>query len=227
VGFASPTSAGSFLLLSGFATAVGTLVSDVTPLPPITSGIVWSQTGGAGGYDPGGIGNGGAVGIYYCANAASIGTAVTTVMPVALSGSGFTCTVAGEFALYEFSGIATTSPFDRGNAGHQNSINASTPNAGNLTTTANDLLIAAFTTAIASSNTGAANISAGPSYTLGVNMTVAAVGQFQYQLNVPAGTYSTAFTGTEPIWGAAAVAYKAATSSAAAAITTSQGFMLL
>lgn len=210
VGFSSPTTAGNLLVYVAWShyslTSAGSFA--LLDVVPTTSGFSWGSSFGTNWSSvSGGAGNCGQISIYYIPNAASM--SVTTVATSGINGSGTITSANVEFSLYEFSGVAISSPLDKF-TGTQNGV-SSTPSTSNLATTATDLVIASF-----GGNQTGSNISAGTSYTLGVNATVSTVGQTQYQLNVPSGSVATAFSGgTEPNWGCYAMSFKtaAATSS--------------
>jgi len=199
VGFSSTTTAGSLLVcvvygrLSSTTSSVG-----AGQLAAITSGITWTEaTLNSWTTTPGTTAGG--LRILYRANAPSIAPGITTTATHNISGSGFTATMSVEFALYEFSGIATSSPVDVTRAVAQST---GTPTVGTMTTTKTDLVLVGF-------SGNSANATAGAGYILGINMGVATTGQLQYALNVPAGAQSTAFTpGSQTNFAGAAVGFK-------------------
>lgn len=202
VGFSSTTTAGNLLVCACYGrTSSATTGVGNGNLTPTTSGITWTSAGiqNAWSVTPGTTG--GSYNIYYSANAPSITSATTTAVAHSTAGSGFSASMSVEFALYEFSGIATTSPVNVTRAPGQST---GTPGAGTLTTTLTDLVIVAF-------SGNSANATAGSGYTLGVNMTVSTTGQLQYALDVPAGGQATAFTpGAQTNFAAGAVGFKIA-----------------
>lgn len=202
VGFGSDTTAGDFLVLIAWATTTGTSTLDNPSFTgvPTTSGFTWTAGSGA-------LWNGssdhsaGLVGMYYIQNAAAMSSSTTTTITASAPGSGVSLTLKVEFALYEFSGVAHSSALD---TSATLSGSSSTPATGNLTTTATDLVIVAYS----ADPNGGANISQGSGYALGVNATTATIGQAQYR-TIASGSIATAFSGgTEPNWGAIAMAFK-------------------
>lgn len=213
VGFTSNTTAGNLLVcvtwVYNSATSGNSASGNNWAAANITtSGVTWTQVRTPFGYDdasPFPLNEGGH-GIFYIANAPAISSSTLTTFAITNnSGSPHTFTAHLEFSFYEFSGIAASSPVDTvviGNLTTPSSPNG-TPSAGNITTTAaNDLLFVVYT------GQPGSNLTAGGSYTLGVNAAVAVVGQTQYRMNVASGTYATAFTGTVPFYGITATAFK-------------------
>lgn len=203
-GFASPTSAGSLLVMSGWITAgFNTLSSNVSlATPPPLGTSSWATTQLALGIPSG-------IGYWVIENAPSIATTSTTKAIGVLTGSGFTVSSATvEFALWEFSNMVTASAKDVVQFAHSaNSV----PNAGGLTTTAVDIVMQTYVAR------GGPAISAGTGYTLGIAGSAVIESQTQYQLSVPASTVTTAFVGTQTgTWISLAVSYKASTVTAAA-----------
>lgn len=199
--FGSNTTSGSLLICVVWATTTSGTSQDQpnSSGPCSTSGFTWTTA-------VTNVGNGsglsaGMVGLYYIANASSMSNATTTTWTASAPGSGNALTLKAEFSLYEFSGISPSSVVDVFTS--RAAQTGGTPTTSNLNTTLTDLVIVAL-------NAIGSNISAGAGYTLGVNATVATVGQTQYQLNVAAGSIPTAFSGTETAWGALAVAFKGA-----------------
>lgn len=166
----------------------------------IPAGVTWSHA--ASSWLVGNPGNGGRLDVFYMFGAPAINTNVTATISFGGSGGHTISSVNIEFSVYEFSGIKTTTALDTSASNNDNSGSGTTVDAGTLTTTATDLLIACFQSIPGS------NISAGTSYTLGPSALVATIGQCQYRLNVNAGSVATAFGGTETYWGALAFAFK-------------------
>lgn len=201
VGFSSTTTAGNFLICACYGRiSSATVGTGNGNLVPTTTGITWtSATLNAWSTTPGTTG--GSLNIYYAANAPSITSATTTTVAHSIAGSGFSAAMSVEFALYEFSGVATTSPVDATRATSQST---GTPGVGNITTSNTDLLVVGF-------SGNSANATAGSGFTLGVNMTVSTTGQLQYKFSVPPGTNATAFTpGSQTNFAALAVGFKSA-----------------
>lgn len=113
-----------------------------------------------------------------------------------------------EFALLEFSGVANTGE-DAGQSGNFNNTGVSSPvQATGALTHASDLILSAFTSQEAGSP-----LPAGSGYTLGPSAAVATIGQMEYWLNAPIGTYNGNFGGSLPYWVMAWTSMKAAAAS--------------
>ncbi|MGD1214312.1 MAG: hypothetical protein ABR861_04920 [Terriglobales bacterium] len=211
VGFGSPTTPGNLLVcVVWFNFTTATLASFGANAAPTTPGFTWTQAPYTSGeWDTGNPGASGFAGIYYVADAAAM-SALTTVLGEVTINAGGGTTVSGaavEFALYEFSGVAT-SPLDTGGFELWDAGSPSTPAIStDLPTTTTDLVIACL-----SAKPGG-SLLAGSGFTLGISASVATIGQSEYQLNVAAGSVPVAFTGTESYWVVAAVAFKAASGS--------------
>lgn len=213
VGFDSPTTAGNLLVCVTYcynhATA-GNSADGVSwgPSNLSTAGVTWTQVRNPFGYNdvyPFPL-NQGAIGIFYIPNAPSISPAtLTTFSLVQNNGGPHIFTTNLEFELYEFADIIPTSPVDAfviGNLTYPSSPNG-TPGGGNIVATGVDDLIF-----VSYSGKPGSNIAAGSGYTLGINASLAVVGQTQYMLDAPPGTYPTAFSGTVPLFALLAVAFK-------------------
>jgi hypothetical protein len=208
VGFGSSTTAGNLLVCVGYinATTPGANAGGASFQGlPATAGLTWvlaaaHSVSASSGYLNGASNRSGSVAIWYAANAPSIAPSATTVVTAHDSGSGFTETITVEFTLYEFSGVATATPVDVVKNVPGTFGGSGTVNPGTLVTTGTDLVLVAFIG-------NQSNISAGASYTLGVNATSATTGQAQYQLNVASGSIATAFTGSQTNFGATAVGF--------------------
>lgn len=205
VGFNNPTTAGSLLILVGWIT--GQAINVNLPSSITTPGFTWSSGVGGGNWSFGGGVHSGVAFVYYIANAASMSITTKTIVNHFSLSNGKS--VQMEFTLYEFSGIVFSSPVDK--VGATNNVTGGTPNSNFATpTSATDLIIAVFS---GDSIAGGVNISAGSGYTLGINATVAKVGQMQYKFDVPSGLSSATFGGgTEPTWGCGVVSFKETTS---------------
>jgi PA14 domain len=124
------------------------------------------------------------VAIYYIAGASSMSTGTTT-----------SCTAdqgTVTFRMYEFTGVAASSPKDTSGVEANSSGSSSTVTAGNLTTSFTDLIFVA----------SAGGTTAGSGYTSG------AVDSDQYILNQASGTVSTAFGNAATYWAAVGLAFK-------------------
>ena len=197
-GFSNPTIPGNFLLLIAWATATGSTSSNPLISNPVTPGFTWTrvatQTNGVITFAP-------AVGMWYIPNAPSMATSMHTTISIA-GNSGHSTTQAVEFSLYEFSGVALTSPVDTF-VTPANPAGTSTPHSA-LVTTATDMLVFAYT-----GGTLGSNLSSGAGYTLGVNSTVAVTGQMEYVISLSAGTNAFTFVGgTKVRWAGVAAAFK-------------------
>src|ERR1700727_2710740 len=112
VGYSSNTAAGS-LLVCVIRASYNDSTNDVLSISaPSTSGFTWTA-GGSGSWDaiistsPLRL-KGGAVRIYYIANASIMSTSVTTTVTATVGGT----TPSVSFELYEFTGVVTSSPVD-------------------------------------------------------------------------------------------------------------------
>lgn len=92
---------------------------------------------------------------WYVANCNAVSPATNISVSIAFTGPQ---NVHYSFAIFEFSGVATSSPFDTSSAGATGSV--STPNCGSITTAQQDLIIANATSG------GSAAQTAGSGYTL-------------------------------------------------------------
>jgi hypothetical protein len=201
-GFSSNTTAGNVLVCVVFGRYTSThsgFFSGLNFLTPVTMGITWVAAVGPSWNDSTNTTGGGAQ-IFYAANAPSISSSTTTTVQIQSSGSGSQVggPMSGEFMLYEFSGVAHSSPID---TFRSPAHSTGTPNPGTMVTSKTDLIMSIF-----SGDSG--NISAGPGYSLGINATVPTTGQLQYELNVAPGSVATAFSGSQTNYGASAVAFK-------------------
>ena len=213
VGYTSNTTSGNLLVLIAWArknTSTGGNVPSIGT--PATSGITWVLAKGNN-YDAATTdGFTGAVAIYYVANAPSVSSATTTSFTAAVAETGsFVC----EFSLYEFSGVAVSSPLET-TAG--SNTGSSIPNAGNLITSFTDLLVTAY-------QGDGSSVTVGSGWTLSTNATTATPGQAQYILNQGSGTKSCAFgSSSSGSWGASGAAFK---QGGAAATGSSTGFSMI
>lgn len=191
VGFTSNTTAGSMLVCVAYASAASAVP---TISVPVTSGFTWTL-----GASEGGSSANTRVAISYIPNASSMATSVTTTV----TATAATGVVDVEFALYEFSGVATSSPVDTSQVAQGT---AATPSTTNLSTTNTDLILVAACGAASSAG------AAGSGYTLGITSShqiSGNVGQTQYILNQASGSIATAGFGTSWTgWGVVAIAFK-------------------
>lgn len=133
--------------------------------------------------------------IYYIVNAAS--TSASFVASVQEAGGPIAnVTMTVEFSLYEFSGVQVTtgggalSVVDTTAFFLKDVVSGGSLIGGTITPTHNnDLIIAAYS---GDSATGS-NVASGASYTLGVDATIAILGQAQYKLNASTGAQSFLF----------------------------------
>lgn len=154
--------------------------------------MTWTQLGSAVGTQAPALFKG--VGFFgIVPNAPSVSSGTNTTFQCGFSGSFGTKTV--EFALLEFSGCSQAAFAGGVDAEHSASGASGTPNSGTLSTTGTDLIMGVMV-----GNSG--TITQGAGYTLGPTMTAVTFGQMQYRLNVPAGSISTAWVGSESNWGA-------------------------
>lgn len=208
-GFSSPTTPGNLLVCvfwGNYQSTNGVAVGALGLQFPTTSGFTWTGVRAVFGWQTGGNLNSGQFGVSYIANAPLMNPSdLTTESTVLLGNSGGNYNVQVEFTLYEFSGAATSSPVE------QNIVatgSSSSPNPGTITiVNANDMIFVGH-----AGNRSGTNASVGAGYTLGINATVAILGQVQYQTSVTTGAHATAFSGSIPNWGAMAVAFKPAAS---------------
>lgn len=216
VGFSSTTGAGNLLVLviwqNGGTT--GDVISITTM--PISGGYSpsdWLSAAAnqSAGNDDGGITYCSGVGIFAIPNAPSMTSSQTTTVTARNNGAAGTIKV--EFAMYEFSGVAASPIYDLTSFDGQgvDFIGDSGTPGGNwvsgfgISPTAHtDLIIVAMQAQAGS------NLTAGTGYTLGINASVATIGQVMYQLNAPPGQTSASFVGSDNFWSVAALAFNAA-----------------
>jgi hypothetical protein len=186
-GFSSTTGSGHLLVCIAWGVIGAGSSNGPTFSTPVTSGFTWVSAGlfsleAAG------------TGVWYIANAAAMTPGTTTTVTMATTQTGG-LSFKGEFSLYEFSGMATSSPVDQSGGVGQSSTAPNTRNT--LTTAATETWMFAYAGQVGS------NLTQASGWSLGVNATTALIGQTEYFLNVPAGTYtaaSTAFSATNPRW---------------------------
>jgi hypothetical protein len=203
--FSSNTTAGNLLVLIAYYNQAVTSGSGFAPANFSVTGVSWGTVQASGGYDA--APHRSSSGIFFVGNAASVLSSAVTTATITANPSSANGTLAIEFAMFEFSGIAASASQVTGGAlvdtkNTKGSQTSSVPDQGTITTSKTDLIITWFI-----GNSG--NDSAGAGYTLGPNMLVATTGQMQYQLNVPAGSAATAFSGSQSNWGGGAMSFKA------------------
>ncbi len=215
--FTTPTVAGDLIVCVSYFQNIGGGGGDQA-IPVIAGGYgsTFSASYAEGVYEDGF--DKGSTQINYIGNAPSM-TSSNTITVQATNDGIHTGTVSEEFDLYEFSGIAfpLVQQFKQINCcGSSSGSNPSVSFGGSTSDT--DLIIVGLT-ALAGSN-----ISAGGSYTLGINGSVAVVGQIQYLLNAAPGQSSAAFVGTEPFWATTVITFKAGPT-ASSAVPRHRGFV--
>jgi len=207
VGYNATTTAGNLLVCVVSA-------QDDVDIPaistPVTTGFTWSLLNTATYQD---VGNSlyGRVSHYYIANAGAM--SATTRVTATQNRATF---IQVEFALYEFSGVAQTTPLDISATSSNGS--SSVPSTANLSTTATDLIFVSMATSSLSAG------SAGSGFTLGVSAPAIESWQSQYILNQSSGSIATAFGTSKPHWGCAAVSLKSAASGNASVSVTGVTF---
>ena len=202
VGFASNTLANSLLVCVVWATGSSVAAGTLGITAPVTSGFTWTLAVAAAQWnDPSGP-NRGKVSIFYIAGAGAMATTTTTAVGATETGTSPTCGV--EFSLYEFTGVATSSPLETSSSAVDSTGSSTDPAPGSLTTSNTDLILSCYQCESASNL--AANTSAG--FTLGVNAASETTGQTQYILNEASGTIVTSWPSTQAYWAAATVAFK-------------------
>jgi hypothetical protein len=197
VGYNNITTAGNLLICVVWA-ASSPAVSGFPPTinTPLTSGFTWVLAGSAQ-YSDIGTPQYGSIAVYYIANAASMPTATKTTVSAA---GGLHNLTQVEFALYEFSGVATASVIDT-SATSNDGFN-SIPSTAALVTSVTDLI---FVSTVCE---GAAP-SLGSGYTSGIKSSHISSGLSQYIANQAAGTIATGFGSIDNYWGCVAIAFKA------------------
>jgi hypothetical protein len=200
--FSEATLSGSLLVCVVQASYISDTGGGITFSAPTTSGFTWtlaasdtyeevvsSHDGELLTYYNGGVA------VYYIADASAMSDTTTT--SVSATGGGGTPTTS--FNMYEFTGVATSSPLDTDSGARNATGTSSTINPGSLTTTASDLIFVSCTDSGATHGTG---------FTSGVT------DADQYRLNIAAGTIATAFGTSAGVWASVAVAFKSNSTSA-------------
>lgn len=202
-GFASNTTTGNLLIFVIYAKQVGGGAGGLSLNSPVISGgysgtfisgptSFWTDTG---------VSGEGIAWIRYLGNAPQM-TPSQTATVRANNGAIGTGTVSVEFDVYEFNNITFPLVMDLGVSGTtNNNQTGGTPSVSFSATGNTDLIIAALTAVPGS------NISAGSGYVLGINASLATVGQTQYQLSAPSGQTASSFSGTESKWGVGAISF--------------------
>lgn len=221
VGFDSPTTAGNLVVCVVWAN----IDTSGTPsleggLPVVSGGYSGSFIGhpnaGAGWQFPLSPGLGAShlgFGEMWCIpNAPSLSPSNLFSVTVYNEGS-FSGDVNVEFALFEFSGV-DASILDLGSSGSASDDQVGgTPDVTFSATTNTDLILT-----VLSAYPGS-NLSAGSGFTLGPDASVATIGQVEYVLNAAPGQTDSGFSGTEPYWGIAALAFGQASGSPTVTVT--------
>jgi hypothetical protein len=217
VAFPSATSAGNLVvgITWGRGTSTSGTISSLNSISinSIGQSITFTFGQASGSWtDAGGTANGEAT-IFFCANCPAIANTTTFTFTGNMSGSGNCGGTCGlgltvEFALYEFSGITTTSPKDQSAS---SSGTSSVPmNSSNFIANQADLGVAAY------SGQPGSNVSVGACCILGTNASAATVGQIQYVTTLSTGTTSASFSGgTVPLWVGTEITFKMAAAPAA------------
>jgi hypothetical protein len=205
VGFPAPTTAGSLIIVDAWFRAGSPAAFQFVGNTSMTSGLAATgeNTRDMANYASGEIGE---VDVAYFVGASSLATTVAAVVEIAIPTAGTATATVMEYALYEFGNAGGLIKFQ---AQASNSI--LTPTTAPITLAGSALVFSTFFAPIAT------NVAAAANYTLGVNATLATVGQFQYDLLASAGTITTAFGGpvANSAWACIAMAFS--TSAAAAA----------
>lgn len=122
-----------------------------------------------------------------------------------------------EFSLYEFSGVqqsdgaGAAAVIDAQGGFEKDSVTGGVLLGGTITPTQSDLIISSYS---GDSTTGG-NVTAGSGYTLGVDATVATLGQMQYELSSGIGSQSSLFASNPAtFFGGPALAFKPISASA-------------
>ena len=218
VGYASNTLSGSLLICVVWADgSAATAVGALSIAAPVTSGFTWTLAKQGTSWSDSSTFYKGNVAIYYIANASAMASTTTTTASCSKAGtSPISCGV--EFSLYEFTGVATSSPLETSSSSVDSTGSSTDPAPGSLTTSNTDLILSCYQ--CESATNLAANTSAG--FTLGVNAASETTGQTQYTLNEASGTIVTSWPAGQFYWTAAAVAFKSATQP----IKRSQAFII-
>lgn len=221
-GFASPTTAGNFLVCVQWTYQDGE-VFGVNP-PTISGGYGGSFTEPDGDSTPAWVTVVGATltetataDVFVIANAPSMSTSQLVTAAAENdpdNGSGHSIQV--EFDLYEFSGVPTSPTFDVDSyaLGPEGGGSPETPTVSFAPSAATELLIAVFV------GKPGSNLAAGSGYTLGINSTLSnTIGQLQYQLGAASGQTSAAFSGTSTNWGMEILGFELSGSSPVVTVT--------
>jgi hypothetical protein len=198
-GFGSTTLAGDLLVLVIWSKSIGSTSLISNPISGGYSPSSWTSFGSSAGNDDDSPTYGADCFIYYLPNAAPMTAAQTTTITVRNNNLA-TGTISIEFSVYEFSGIAASPVLDVIASDFNDS---GTPATTWASTTHTNLIICVFAAQPGS------NLTAGAGYTLGVNASVATIGQTQYQLNAAPGQTGAGFSGTDNFWAFAAVSFNA------------------
>ncbi len=223
VAFSNSTVAGNLLVCLAYSTGVGAGVASL----PVINGTYGSSFGSSGASTPveaewknSSTGALGFVQISWIGNAPSMNNSTNTITVTTINDGTGTQTLAVEFDLYEFSGVLNplSIQFAQINVCSVGCTSGTPTVSFGGSTTNTDLIL------VAQVSQPGANIAAGSGYILGINATVAVIGQLQYQLNAPAGQTSASFSGSEPKWEATVVTFEAIPSGATV-VPRHQGFV--
>jgi hypothetical protein len=204
--FASNTTAGNLLVLVATNRQTRTSGSGFNPasITVTTSGVTWVNALTAGPGDVGTVRSGST--LYYKSNAPSVSSGSTITVQYATSGLGSANgTLEIEFAIYEFSGVSTSTSTGVPGALIDQEVTSNSHVGGSptvsMTTTNNDLIITFF-----KGNSSNAVQPAG--YTLGQNMSVVTVGQMAWNGLVASGAQTITWSGAQSNWGNSAIAFR-------------------
>jgi hypothetical protein len=214
--FPSPTTAGSLLVLAGWAWNNGEATMSI---PNQTMNGTMMTTFGLSGVATSLNATNSCVIVASLVNAPSLPTSVTTSMIVSISGS-LPATVLAECTLYEFAGIGPGQIVDNDATTNKASVGGFTPGVSAMFTSGVDLIFQSYV------SPGGGNVGQGTGYTLGISAALVGNGQTQYKFNVPSATQSVFFGGAVAAtnWGALTLAW---TQAAAALVAHGYGFPTL
>lgn len=207
VGFSSTTTAGSLLVMIVWSNSTHFGLPLV--VTPATSGLTWLRAGvGEAFYvDFSGSPVYADASIFYCSNAPSIASSVTST---ATAAEGLSTSTQVEFALLEIAvagggQIAATTLSGGPNPGlaiAESADKTGTPPNNSVSPTTTSAIISALRSETVTAFTAGTGFTLGPS-----SSHVTKVGQSLYALNEPAGTIPVAFAGTSTLYGMLTVAF--------------------
>jgi hypothetical protein len=218
VGFSSATASGNTLYMPVWireeSSNADCAINPSTGITITTSGFTWTAAPTYNAFaDSATETHCGLIKYYYIVGAASMPTSTTTTIAVAVP-SGEHCTCSIEFALYEISGVSAFLN-DNGTPPPNDTGTASTPEC-NTTVSGTEIY---FCNLIGYPGS---NLTAASGYTIGVNATVATIGQTSYDLAVT-GTTNPNYSGTLTLWATFAAAFSL--SSSPASVPRHRGFV--